>query len=113
MRVSEIQALANLWQLAYPVYRSFVVLQVVVDRDTQSIAPSSIDCRPWVLPVYEEADLISTPCTVACAIGDVKVIADNLASAWEFLSMSLDSALLNDGVDKVKRNEPDRSRWRC
>lgn len=99
--------------VAYPVYRSFVVLQVVVDRDTQSIAPSSIDCWPWVLPVHEEADLISTTCTVACAIGDVKVVVDNLASAWEFLSTSLDSAPLNDDADNVERDEPDRSRWQC
>jgi hypothetical protein len=57
--------------LAYPVYRGLVVLQLVVDSNTQSVAPSSIDGRSRVLAVHKEANLLASPSGIASAVGDI------------------------------------------
>jgi hypothetical protein len=47
------------------------VLQLVVDSDTQSVAPSSIDGRSRILAVHEEANLLAGPSRIASAVGDI------------------------------------------
>jgi hypothetical protein len=55
----------------YPMYRGLVVLQLVVDRDAQCVAPSSVDRRPWILAVHKEANLLATSCGITGTIGDI------------------------------------------
>jgi hypothetical protein len=52
-------------------YRGLVVLQLVVDRDAQCVAPSSVDRRPWILAVHKEANLLATSCGITGTIGDI------------------------------------------
>lgn len=65
--------------------RRFVVLQFVVDGDTECVAPRSMDGRPRVLPVHEEAYFLAAASSIACAVGDIQVVSDNVSSSWEFL----------------------------
>jgi hypothetical protein len=55
----------------YPVYRGLVVLHLIVDRNAQSVAPSSIDSRSWILAVHKEANLLATSLGIASTVGDI------------------------------------------
>jgi hypothetical protein len=55
----------------YPMYRGLVVLQLVVDSDTQSVAPSSIDGRSRILAVHKEANLLAGSSGIASAVSDI------------------------------------------
>jgi hypothetical protein len=52
-------------------YRGLVVLQLVVDSDTQSVAPSSIDGRSRILAVHKEANLLAGSSGIASAVSDI------------------------------------------
>ena len=47
------------------------MLHLVVDRNTESIAPCCTNGWAWILPIDEEADLVAAPALVACAVGDI------------------------------------------
>jgi hypothetical protein len=47
------------------------VLHLIVDRNAQSVAPSSIDSRSWILAVHKEANLLATSLGIASTVGDI------------------------------------------
>jgi hypothetical protein len=53
------------------VYRRLIVLHLVVDRDAESITPCCTNGWTRILPVDEEADLVTASALVACAVGNV------------------------------------------
>lgn len=66
-----------------------------------------------ILPIDEKADFLAAACLVARPVGDVQIVADDISSAREFLSM------LSDGVDVCgmtegwKRHRPDQNLLQC
>ena len=66
-------------------YRRLVVLQFVIDCDTERISPSCMNGWSRILPVDKEADLVATSCLVACAVGQIEGVADGVARGREFL----------------------------
>lgn len=61
------------------------MLHLVVDRDTEGVTPSGMNCRSRILAIYEEADFLSTASVVACAVGDIQIICNNISSTGKFL----------------------------
>jgi hypothetical protein len=47
------------------------VLQLVVDRDAESISPCCMNSWAGILPVDEEADFVTASSLVASTVGDV------------------------------------------
>jgi hypothetical protein len=47
------------------------MLQLVVDSNAQSVAPSSIDGWSRVLAVHKEANLLASSSGIASAVGDI------------------------------------------
>lgn len=45
---------------------------------------------PGILSVDEEADFFATACLVACSVGYIEIVADNISGAREFLRILLD-----------------------
>ena len=52
-------------------YRCLVVLQFIVDCDAERITPSCMNGRTRILPVDEEADLVTASRLITCAVGEV------------------------------------------
>lgn len=65
--------------------RGLIILQLIVDRDTECVAPGRSDSWAWALAVDKEADLVTATSPVTGTVGDVERIAHSVAGGWEFL----------------------------
>lgn len=63
---------------------SAVVLQRVLQRDRDCVAPVSRDYRAGILPVEELARNINVPIWVACAVSKLESVGDSASSCRLF-----------------------------
>lgn len=55
-----------------------------------------------ILPVDKKPDLFTAAGLVACSVGDIEIVANNISSARKFLSMLSDVVLVLGGLEGGK-----------
>lgn len=71
--------------VTHPMDRGPVVLQTILDRNVQGIAPRSANRRTWILPVDKHAYPGSTSVRVASGVGNLQGIRHRVAGCWKLL----------------------------